>query len=76
MLRFRYLVADALAGSETPMSFGTPRQVHDEVHLQAEPLGREGELILSSAHSLEKDVPPANVNYPFAACRHHSPGLP
>ena len=62
-------------GSATLMPFGTPRQVHDEVRLRIEQLGREGGLILSPAYDLEGDVPLANIQAFFAACGRRLPGL-
>lgn len=71
----RSLEAQGTVGSATLMCFGTPRQVHDEVHLRTEQLGREGGLILSPAYDLEDDVPLANVEALFAGCGHHLPGF-
>ena len=63
----RRLALWGTVGSAALMSFGTPRQVHDEVRLRLEQLGGGG-LILSPAYDMQDDVPPANVQAFFAAC--------
>ena len=71
-LRRRYgnrLVLWGTVGSATLMPFGTPRLVYQEVRRRIEELGRPGGLILSPAYDLEEDVPLANVEAFFAACR-------
>ena len=48
-------------GSHTTFSFGTPRQIHDEVKLRVETLGRAG-LILCPAYDIdEPDIPRENI---------------
>jgi len=69
-IRRRYGPALALwgtVGSAALMSFGTPRQVHDEVRLRLEQLDGSG-LILCPAYDIQDDVPLANVEAFFAAC--------
>jgi uroporphyrinogen decarboxylase len=48
-------------GAQTAFSFGTPRQIHDEVKLRVETLGRAG-LILCPAYDIdEPDILRQNV---------------
>ena len=72
----RRLALWGTVGSATLMPFGTPRQVHDEVRLRIDQLGREGGLILSPAYDMEDDVPLANVEAFFAACAGPLSSLP
>ena len=71
-LRRRYggrLVLWGTVGRATLMPFGTPRGVRREVRRRIRELGRHGGLILSPAYDMEEDVPLANVEAFFAACR-------
>jgi len=48
-------------GSHTTFSFGTPQQIHDEVRMRIETLGRAG-LILCPAYDIdEPDIPRENI---------------
>ena len=56
-------------GPATLMPFGTPRAVFQEVRRRVAELGQAGGLILAPAYDLEDDVPLANIEAFFAACR-------
>ena len=48
-------------GGQTTFSFGTPQQIHDEVRVRVETLGRAG-LILCPAYDIdEPDIPMQNI---------------
>ena len=71
-LRLRYGTRLALwgtVGSATLMPFGTPQRVYQETRRRIEQLACSGGLILSPAYDMEEDVPLANVEAFFAACR-------
>ena len=63
-------------GSATLMPFGTPRSVYREVRRRIEELGGTGGLILAPAYDLEDNVPLANIEAFFAACRSAPPPRP
>ena len=63
------LVMDGCMGTQTTMPFGKPQDVRDGVRELIERHGREGGLILSPTHALEPEVPLANIDAFFDACR-------
>jgi uroporphyrinogen decarboxylase len=48
-------------GTQTTMPFGTPQQVKDEMRRRMETVGQGGGLLLGPTHSLQPDVPWANI---------------
>ena len=56
-------------GSAMLMPFGTPQMVYQEVRRRIEQLGGAGGLILSPAYDLEANVPLANIEAFFSACK-------
>jgi uroporphyrinogen decarboxylase len=58
-------------GTQTTMPFGTPRQVKDEVRRRIETVGRGGGLLLGPSHSLQPDVPWANIMAFFEAAEEY-----
>jgi uroporphyrinogen decarboxylase len=63
------LVIDGGLGTQGVMPFGTPGDVRREVGSLVETAGRDGGLILSPSHSLEPEVPLANIAAFFDAAR-------
>ena len=43
------------------MLFGTPEDVHEEVRLRIETVGRSGGLLLAPSHAIQPDVPLENI---------------
>ena len=43
------------------MPFGTPKDVHEEVRLRIETVGRGGGLLLAPSHAIQPDVPLENI---------------
>lgn len=65
-LRMKQLFGDKLAfwgciGTQTTMPFGSPQEVKDQVRELIATVGRGGGLLLAPTHTLEPDVPWANV---------------
>jgi uroporphyrinogen decarboxylase len=65
-LRMKELFGDKLAfwgciGTQTTMPFGTPCEVKQSVRHLIETVGKGGGLLLAPTHTLEPDVPWANV---------------
>ncbi len=58
-------------GTQTTMPFGTPHQVRDEVKRRMETVGRGGGLLLGPSHSLQPDVPWANILAFFQAVQEY-----
>ncbi len=63
-LKFQY--GDRLSfwgtiGTQTTMPFGTPQQVKEEVRCRMETVGQGGGLLMGPTHSLQPDVPWANI---------------
>ena len=48
-------------GTQTTMPFGTPQQVKEEVRCRIETVGQGGGLLLGPTHTLQPDVPLANI---------------
>ncbi len=58
-------------GTQSTMPFGTPQQVRQVVKERVQTLSADGALILAPTHVLEPDVPIANVEAFFEACRQY-----
>ena len=43
------------------LSFGTPREVQDDVRKRVRTLGRDGGLVFAQIHNIQADVPPENI---------------
>jgi len=65
------IVLHGTIGTQTTMPFGTPDQVRQTVRERVERLGADGALILAPTHVLEPEVPLANVEAFFEACREY-----
>ena len=74
----RRLALWGTVGSATLMPFSTPQEVFEEVRRRVAELGQAGGLVLAPAYDLEDDVPLANIEAFFAACRSsgEAPGSP
>ena len=73
-VRMKELFGDKLAfwgciGTQTTMPFGSPQAVKDRIHELIATVGRGGGLLLAPTHTLEPDVPWANVEAFLAAVR-------
>ena len=74
LLHRRYgnrVTLDGCIGTQSTMPFGTPDDVRERVRYLIEAYGREGGLILSPTHVLEPEVPLANIDALFDACREY-----
>ena len=67
----RRLTFDGTIGTQSTMPFGTPESVRRRVKEVIDKYGREGGLMISPTHVLEPDVPLANVDAFFEACREY-----
>lgn len=67
----RRLTFDGMIGTQTTMPFGTPEDVRRRVREVIGKYGREGGLIVSPTHVLEPEVPLANIDALFEACREY-----
>ncbi|MFP4057801.1 MAG: uroporphyrinogen decarboxylase family protein [Candidatus Brocadiia bacterium] len=65
----RRLTFDGCIGTQSTMPWGSPGDVRARVKACIEKYGREGGLILAPTHVLEPEVPLANIDALFAACR-------
>jgi len=65
------LVFDGCMGTQTTMPFGSPADVKNRVRELIEKCGRNGGLILSPTHVMEPEVPLANIDAFFGACREY-----
>lgn len=65
------LVFDGCMGTQTTMPFGTPADVKQRVKEIIEKYGRNGGLMISPTHVLEPEVPLANIDAFFSACREY-----
>jgi uroporphyrinogen decarboxylase len=63
------LTFDGCMGTQSTMPFGTPAQVRMRVKECVAKYGRKGGLILAPTHTLEPEVPIANVEAFVEACR-------
>lgn len=55
------------------LPFGSEAEVRAEVQRAVDSLGRGGGYVLSAAHNIQPDVPPANIVAMFQACRQAKP---
>lgn len=67
----RRLTFDGCIGTQSTMPWGTPADVRARVKECIEKYGRNGGLIISPTHVLEPEVPLANIDALFAACREY-----
>ena len=65
----RKLTLWGTVGSAALMPFGTPQTVYQEVRRRIKELSQSGGLIVSPAYDLEDNVPLANIEAFFSACR-------
>jgi uroporphyrinogen decarboxylase len=65
------VVLHGTIGTQTTMPFGAPEQVRQIVKQRVETLAGDGALILAPTHVLEPDVPIANIEAFFDACRQY-----
>lgn len=65
------LCFDGCIGTQTTMPFGTPAQVRERVRECVDKYGQKGGLILSPTHTLEPEVPIANIEAFVEACREY-----
>jgi len=63
------IVLNGTIGTQTTMPFGTPDEVRQTVRQRVETLADDGALMLAPTHVLEPEVPIANVEAFFDACR-------
>ena len=63
------VVMNGTIGTQTTMPFGTPEDVRQTVQQRVEALAGDGALMLAPTHVLEPEVPIANVEAFFEACR-------
>jgi len=68
------LVLDGTIGTQSVMPFGSVADVESTVAKMIETCGRNGGLILAPTHVLEPEVPLANIDMFFAACRKYGNG--
>ncbi|MCF7676292.1 MAG: hypothetical protein K9N23_18680 [Akkermansiaceae bacterium] len=73
-VRMKELFGDRLAfwgciGTQTTMPFGSPQEVRDKIQDLIATVGRGGGLLLAPTHTLEPDVPWANVEALLDALR-------
>ena len=67
----RRLTFDGCVGTQSTMPWGTPAEVRARVAELIAKYGRAGGLILSPTHVLEPEVPLANIDAFFDACREY-----
>jgi uroporphyrinogen decarboxylase len=67
----RRLTFDGTIGTQSTMPFGTADEVRRRVREVIDKYGRNGGLIVSPTHVLEPEVPLANIDALFAACREY-----
>jgi uroporphyrinogen decarboxylase len=60
---------DGCMGTQSTMPFGTPDDVRQRVRYLIEAYGQDGGLIIAPTHVLEPEVPLANIDALFDACR-------
>ena len=63
------LTFDGTIGTQSTMPWGSPEDVRARVKEVIQKYGRDGGLIISPTHVLEPEVPLANIDALFAACR-------
>ena len=62
---------DGCMGTQSTMPFGTPTDVRARVRYLIEAYGRDGGLVIAPTHVLEPEVPLANIDALFDACREY-----
>jgi uroporphyrinogen decarboxylase len=67
----RRLTFDGCIGTQSTMPFGTPSDVRARVKEAIEKYGRDGGLMIAPTHVLEPEVPLANIDALFEACREY-----
>ncbi len=67
----RRITFDGCIGTQSTMPWGTPDEVRARVKEVIEKYGQEGGLIVSPTHVLEPEVPLANIDALFEACREY-----
>lgn len=65
------LTFDGLIGTQSTMPWGTPEEVRARVREVIDKYGRDGGLIIAPTHVLEPEVPLANIDALFEACREY-----
>lgn len=65
------LTFDGTIGTQTTMPFGSPDDVRRRVREVIDKYGRRGGLIISPTHVMEPEVPLANIDALFDACREY-----
>jgi uroporphyrinogen decarboxylase len=67
----RRITFDGCIGTQSTMPWGTPDEVRARVKDVIEKYGQEGGLIVAPTHVLEPEVPLANIDALFEACREY-----
>jgi uroporphyrinogen decarboxylase len=65
------LTFDGCIGTQSTMPWGTPGEVRERVRECVDKYGRSGGLIIAPTHVLEPEVPLANIDALFEACREY-----
>jgi uroporphyrinogen decarboxylase len=65
------LTFDGCIGTQSTMPWGTPADVRARVKEAIDKYGRRGGLIIAPTHVLEPEVPLANIDALFEACREY-----
>lgn len=65
------LTFDGTIGTQSTMPWGTPADVRARVREVIDKFGRSGGLIIAPTHVLEPEVPLANIDALFDACREY-----
>ncbi len=65
------LTFDGCIGTQSTMPWGTPEEVRGRVKECIEKYGRSGGLMIAPTHVLEPEVPLANIDALFEACREY-----
>ena len=65
----KHLTFDGCVGTQSTMPWGSPADVRNRVKEIIEKYGRQGGLMIAPTHVLEPEVPLANIDALFAACR-------
>lgn len=65
---------NGLLGTQTVLPFGTPAEVRAQVHAHLALAGRRGGIVVCPTHTVDAQVPWANVAAYVAACRTFTPG--
>jgi uroporphyrinogen decarboxylase len=68
------LCLDGCIGTQSTMPWGTAEQVRARVKEVIDKYGQKGGLIISPTHTLEPEVPIANIEALFDACKEYGRG--